>query len=169
MHPVASPFLIALASELSVLATDAKADLALVVSICAFWVTHRASRRQKEAEAPRLAFTRGRETNTIAVTNCGCTAACQVQLKTQEGAFIKWSNQYNEILWMQDSGGGLVGADLPWSNNCAGETRTIEPNGRATVVVAADVGADEVLSVAYRDYRGRRIKMRKALRRIYAE
>ncbi len=146
------------------------AGCSLAVSLFALWLNYRTRRRQRLAEDPVLIASWLRKRNgVVAITNVGPTAAVGCSARSVRGTFIRWNNQRNEAEFKRDGYGQVVGGLDPWTPDCCGETRNIQPGGRACIVLANDVPANEALELTFRNYMERLLKVRFEVSSIFSD
>lgn len=133
---------------------------AIVLSGLALWLNYRTSRRQRLAEDPLLILKYGPRKYVVIITNQGRSPAVHLAARTEGGGFLRWSDQFNEVLRTRDKMGGVVGGEEPWTPDCAGETRTIAPGKSMTLVFADELAPDEILVLSFENYACRQIHRR---------
>jgi len=151
---------------LTIFADNPLASIAIALSLFAFWLNYRTSRRQKFIEDPFLTLTRGPHADRIIITNQGRTTAANLGIRTEHGGFIRWPKQVNEVLQKQDSMGGFFGGEDPWTTDCSGDTRTIGPGESVSLVLAHQLSSQESLFLSFENYLGERINHRYQLSEI---
>ncbi len=142
---------------------------AVAVPWLALWLRYRAGRRQEQADAPQFVLKRAQGQNRFVLSNSGRSTAQDVSVRTKRGSFVKWSNQCNKALRRSDGGGGFVGGEEPWTTDCSGETRNLEPGDSKELVLSENAPDDEVLIVSGRNYMSKPVKVKRRLKEIYWE
>ena len=144
---------------------DALATIAILISLLAFWLNYRTSRRQKHADDPVFSFRFGRP-RYVVITNSGATAARDIHLQTKKGSLIRWEDQEPQARCKTTETGSHIPPD-PWSSNCDGETRSLAPGASLGVVLSKDVNDDETLILKCRNYMGETVAEVKRLSEVF--